>query len=336
MEEKGRIAIVHKYLEDTSQPYCEIAKSLKKSQSTVRKVILRYLDSLSTKRASSKQIHTPKDPALVAKVLRDIKKNPNLSLRKRAQNLETTKSHIARIMKNHGIKTFRKIRTPRRSDKQSTTVKTRQRRLYDQILTKHTGCILMDDETYQYSDLGQTRGPEFYCAEERLGVEDKHKFKELEKFPEKYLIWQAICTCGLKTTPYISKGTMNGDSYLKNCLKRRLLPLIKKHNTPVLFWPDLPSCHFSKSVKEWYEKEGLFVVPKECNPPNTPEIRPIERYWAIVKRKLLDDGTRVTSVEGFRRKWIRYASTMTIEVVQNLMGGVRSKVRRLIKGESLH
>lgn len=84
----------------------------------------------------------------------------------------------------------------------------------------------MDDETYQYYDLGQTRGPEFYCAEERLGVEDKHKFKELEKFPAKYLIWQAICTCGLKTTPYISKGTMNGDSYPKNCLKRRLLPLI--------------------------------------------------------------------------------------------------------------
>lgn len=336
MEENVRIAIVHKYLEDTTRPYCEIAKSLKKSRSTVRKVILRYLDTLSTKRAASKQIHTPKDPALVAKVLRDIKKYPNLSLRKRAQKLGTTKSHIARIMNKHDIKTFRKIRTPRRSDKQSTTVKARQRRLYDQILTKHTGCILMDDETYQYSDLGQTRGSEFYCAEERLGVEDKHKFKELEKFPAKYLIWQAICTCGLKTTPYISKGTMNGDSYLKNCLKKRLLPLIKLHKTPVLFWPDLASCHFSKSVKEWYENEGLFVVPKECNPPNTPEIRPIERYWAIIKRKLLDDGTRVTSLEGFRRKWLRHASTMTNEVVQTLMRGVRSKVRRLIKGESLH
>lgn len=34
----------------------------------------------------------------------------------------------------------------RRSDKQATTVKSRQRRLYDQILTKHTGCILMNEE----------------------------------------------------------------------------------------------------------------------------------------------------------------------------------------------
>lgn len=45
MEEKIRIAIVRKYLEDTSRPYCEIAKSPKKSRSTVRKVILWYLDN---------------------------------------------------------------------------------------------------------------------------------------------------------------------------------------------------------------------------------------------------------------------------------------------------
>lgn len=169
--EEGRISIVHKYLEDTSQSYRKIAKFLKKPPSTVRNVILRYLDTLSTKRAVSQKDRQPRDPAIVAKVLRDIKKNPSTSLRKRGRKFSISKDEVARIMEKHEIKTFRKIRIPRRSDKQATTVKSRQRRLYDQILTKHTGCILMDDETYQYSDLAQTRGPEFYYAEERLGVE---------------------------------------------------------------------------------------------------------------------------------------------------------------------
>lgn len=110
---------------------------------------------------------------------------------------------------------------------------------------------------------------------------------------------------------------MNGDIYLKHCLKERLLPLIKKHQSPVVFWPDLASCHFAKNVKEWYEAEGLFVVPRECNPPNTPEIRPIETYWAIIKSNYY------------------CAATVSKDDVQRLMAGIRSKVRRLVRGESL-
>lgn len=96
---------------------------------------------------------------------------------------------------------------------------------------------------------------------------------------------------------------MNGDIYLKHCLKERLLPLIMKHQSPVVFWPDLASCHFAKKRQEWYEAEGLFVVPRECNPSNTPEIRPIETYWAIIKKKLLFDGKRLNSIESLRWKW---------------------------------
>lgn len=327
---------MHKYMQDSTLSYNKIAKSLKMPPSTVRTVIQRFLVTLSTKRAASARNPAPRDPGLVQKVLRDIQKNPTTSLRKRAQKLNTNKCQVAKIMKNHGIKVFSKISIPRRNDKQQVNVISRRRRLYDTILTKHDGCILMDDETYLYADLGQIRGREFYCAEERLGVEDKYKFKEHEKFPEKYLVWQGICTCGLKTEPYLQKGTMNGQNYLENCLKKRLLPFIRKHRTPVVFWPDLASCHYAKPVLEWYEMEGINFVPRECNPPNSPEIRPIERYWAIIKRRLLEDGARVNSLQALRRKWVKHAATITQEVVHNLMKGVCSKVRRLIKGESLH
>lgn len=106
-----------------------------------------------------------------------------------------TKDKIARIMKKH-MKTFRKIKIPRRNDKQALSVLTRRRRLYHEILTKQTGCILMDDDTYQYADFGQTRGPEFYTTNKRLGVADKFKFKALEKFSQKYLIGKASAPAG--------------------------------------------------------------------------------------------------------------------------------------------
>lgn len=54
----------------------------------------------------------------------------------------------------------------------------------------------MDDDTYQYADFGQTRGPEFYSTNKRLGVADKFKFKALEKFSQKYLIGKASAPAG--------------------------------------------------------------------------------------------------------------------------------------------
>jgi len=39
------------------------------------------------------------------------------------------------------------------------------------------------------------------------------------------------------------------------------------------------------------EAENIKFVSKEENPQNCLELRPIERYWAIVKRNLLKNGS---------------------------------------------
>lgn len=105
---------------------------------------------------------------------RYFKKNPNLSLAKRAQKLGVLSR---KYWKAKGTSPYHAIKAPKRNDKQKKSVKTRLRGLYDQILTKRPGCILMDDETYQYADTGQTKGQEFYLAKTRLGVADHQKYK---------------------------------------------------------------------------------------------------------------------------------------------------------------
>ena len=37
---------------------------------------------------------------------------------------------------------------------------------------------------------------------------------------------------------------------------------------------------------EWYKKNNVKLMPKKENPPNCPELRVIEKYWAIMKRKM--------------------------------------------------
>ena len=115
-------------------------------------------------------------------------------------------------------------------------------------------------------------------------------WKTLSSFPECVFILpcniQAICSCGRASQSFITTGTVNKEIYREECLKKRLLPFLRSHDAPSLFWPDLTSCHYAKDVLEWYKANGVHVVPKEANPLNCPELRPIERYWALVKREL--------------------------------------------------
>jgi hypothetical protein len=118
--------------------------------------------------------------------------------------------------------------------------------------------------------------------------------------------------------------------YQKECLEKRVLPHIRSHQASVKFWPDLASCHYSKSTLKFYEDQNVDVVPKKFNPPNCPELRPIERYWAIMKQKLFKTGGTVKNSADLLQKWNRQASNVTISSVQNLMGSINRKTRQFI------
>ena len=116
------------------------------------------------------------------------------------------------------------------------------------------------------------------------------------------MIWQAICSRGNRNTPFVTTGTINGQEYIKECLQKRLLPLLRSHNGPTLFWPDFASCHYSKDVLEWYKANEVNFVPKDFTPPNAPELRPTEKYWAFMK--FWKHPEEVQLEEDMKKKWI--------------------------------
>lgn len=142
-------------------------------------------------------------------------------------------------------------------------------------------------------------------------------------------LWQAVCSCGLKSRAFVTSSTLNSDIYINECLQKRLLPLIRSHNSPCLFWPDLASCHYSKKTLEWYETKELFFVPKKLNPPNCPQFRPIEKYWGIGKGYLRKTGKTINSAQDLVKEWSLVGRKITKTIVQKLMGSIIKNVRLL-------
>ena len=192
----------------------------------------------------------------------------------------------------------------------------------------------MDDETYVKCDFRQIPGQKFYYSTMCGNVSKKYKSILVDKFAKKYLVWQGICSCGLKTKAFVTSANKNSDLYQKECLEKRILPFIRQHHVPVKFWPDLASCHYSNSTLRWYESHGVDIIPKAHNHPNCSELRPIKIFWAIVKRKLKKSGGSSCTIENLRQKWCKHADSVSKEAVQKLMSGIKRKTRDFIRASN--
>lgn len=190
-------------------------------------------------------------------------------------------------------------------------------------------CIIKDDETYCKADFSQLPEKQFFYENKEKPVSNIFKCIETKKFGSKFMIWQAICSCGLKSSAFVTKRTMNSDLYIKECLGKRLLPFIKKLNCRSLFWPDLAAIHYSRKVLDWCTENDVFLVPKEANPPNRPAERKIESFWAIVKGILRKSSKAVKTEKDMLKKWNNAVKNVRKEKIQSAMASTRSEIQKL-------
>lgn len=333
-QEIVRQKIIDKYLQNPVSSYASIAKFVKESRHTVRNVILRFIETKSVgRKAGSGRKVGFKDKISVSKVVRSMRLNPGLSVRDLAKKHTVSIGLVQKIKTKYGYRTYKAQAVPNRNDAQNIRAKTRARKLLDRELANFEGCVLMDDETLIKADFNQMPHQQYYVAKSKGGVSKIFTCKKKDKFAKKYMVWMAICTCGRSSSFYVTNGIINTDIYIKECLQKRLLSLYRSHDVPPIFWPDLASCHYSRQTLQWYEDNEVRFVPKEHNPPNSPEVRPVEKFWAIVKRNLIKRFKPAKNIEDFKLKWKKAVGMVGNSGVITLMERLRQKVRALALGK---
>lgn len=273
----------------------------------------------------------PKWP--VDKVDKFYKDNPESSVRNTALKLRIPSSSVQYIKtKKLGIKSYVKEAVPKYTGDQALRAKRSCRKLYRNILpASGEKLLIIDDETYVPIDPTQIPGKRYFHARSKKEVSDNTRFKPKQKFTKKYLIWQAVDQLGNVSKSYISEENLDGTLYKNECLKKRLLPFIKKYhpNKKILFWPDLATSHYRKDVQEWLTANGIDFVKKENNPPNVPQARPIERYWALCKTEYRKLKTAPKDLPSFKRKWRQISKKVAQNSAQQLMSSIKRKLRAI-------
>ena len=153
---KQRFLIVDKHLKNPTLSNRKLAKSLKISRRTVDIVLKRFTEqkTIQRKQGSGRKKRTA-NPRALERLETSLEEHPDWSDRYRAKKLKVSNFFVHKWRQRLGYQSFKVVQMPNRNDNQNSTAKSRARKLYDNFLTKHNGCILMDDETYVKMDFKQ-------------------------------------------------------------------------------------------------------------------------------------------------------------------------------------
>lgn len=268
---------------------------------------------------------------LQGRLLHSAENRIGASTRKLARRFHVSHTTIVREIKKNTLKYRKRQKCPKYSDAQLERIPRCCRYLRDLHFAGNK-IIIMDDEKYFPLSNAETPGNAGFYTRNVVDTPDEIKYKTKAKFPEKVLVWCAISEVGV-SRPYIGhvRGeAVNSNVYTQRCLPK-LLEFINLHhqNDDIMFWPDLASCHYARETRQWLEAHNIPFVPRAHNPPNLPQARPIETFWALLTQKVYENGWEAQNEDNLRNRIRTKLREIDVECCQRLMRSVRTKLRRI-------
>ena len=75
--------------------------------------------------------------------------------------------------------------------------------------------------------------------------------------------------------------------------------------------------------------ENINFVPKEINPPNVPQSRPIENFWVCLAQKVYEEDCEAKTEQQLIRRTESKTKEFDTIFVESLLEGIKSKVRSI-------
>lgn len=253
------------------------------------------------------------------------------SHRKLARRFHVSNSTIQRTLERRNL-TYRKRRKcPKYTQNQLQRIPICCRALR-RIHFANNKRIILDDEKYFTFSNSEMKGNDGFYTDNIEDCPNEVATKAKKKFEDKVLVWAAISDRGI-SRPYV--GRVRGEAVDANIYTQRCLPKLvdfinEQHiGDEIMFWPDLASCHYARITRDWLAAHNIPFVPKEDNPPNIPQARPIETFWSLLSRKVYDNGWEAADEQMLRRRIYQKIREVDVASVQDLMRQVRTKLRQI-------
>jgi hypothetical protein len=255
-----------------------------------------------------------------------------ISQRKQALKYKISQPYVSKILGWAGVKYYKRGNKPKTSPEQDIKIKKRLNLLSKTKFRPSNGLkIVMDDESY-FSLSGENMpGNDGYYSSNKSTTDIEVKYRTKAKFPAKILVWVAISENGRSNAYFAPKNcAIDSKTYSKECIIKRLIPFLRTHHEDgqYLFWPDLAPAHYSKNTIAVLKENNINFVNREDNPPNVPQLRPIERFWSLLKSKVYEKDWKAKNIDHLKTRIKQKLREISPKEIINLMKKVKTNVRK--------
>lgn len=265
------------------------------------------------------------------KLLSSAKNKVGQSSRKLARKFDISNGTVHRILKENNVIYRKRQRAPKYTEQQLEKIPKCCRALRVNHFANGK-FIILDDESYFTFSHHELSGNDGFYTDNIEASPDNVRYASKSKFEPKVLVWVAISSKGV-SVPLIRPNkakAIDSDIYISQCLPK-LKEFIKKYHArdKIMLWPDLARSHYAKKTMDWLTEQKIPFVPKKDNPPNVPQARPIENFWAVLKRMVYGNGWEARNEQQLIDRIRRKLKEIDINTVQNLIRNVRCTLRKI-------
>lgn len=146
------------------------------------------------------------------------------------------------------------------------------------------------------------------------------------------MIWGCMSAAGVGSLWFMPKdSTINSAVYLK-ILQEHLPTQMARLNCDVLQQDGAPS-HSARSVKVWLQAEGVRLLEKW--PGSSPDLNPIERCWAELKKKVskLRPTSEADLVSKIQKVW---RENITVRYCRKLVHSMPERISKILRAKGGH
>ena len=123
---------------------------------------------------------------------------------------------------------------------------------------------------------------------------------------------------------------VNQQLYQEECLEKILLPFLKERHADgkYVFWPDKAFSHYTKKTLQYLEQKKIPYVPKERNPTNLPQCRPIEDFFGSLSALVYKNNWRAKDTRQLTTRIRNFIRKMEVSAIQRSCESITTKLRR--------
>ena len=315
-----------------------IANALKISRVTVYRAVKRFLEmGDASDRQRSGRPRLVRTPEKIKSVRERIRRNPNRSIRKMANEFKMSEKSMRRLIKDDlKMKSLSFQKRQALSDTQKIKRFERSKILLKFLKKSKREVVWSDEKIFTVEKAFNKRNDRVICRNsKKISIDEKSVFRSMK--PASVMVWAAVSETWKSPLIFVEKKTkINSDVYIEQILKPAISEMMFHfRDKPFTYQQDGATSHTSNKTQKWMRENVPSFWHKEMWPPCSPDLNPMDfSVWNLLEKEACK--TPHKSIGGLKRSLLKAWDKIPQKSLRAICMSVNGRLEKVIENLGGH